>query len=202
MFDWPGFDMADAQANNHSSDRGCVCVQAFTPASWDFGKSCLGGWWSMVAVIVSWTDDMRNKIKGESFGVWLSGSDLCFLSSFYLSFRLLVRVISLSQSIAPGAWTLRSDAAARGSSIKLSLLNFADGSVRTVNSCFCSRPPTLSVVTLIIALAVIITIAIPIILNHRPLFWVFNLSILNNHSPVVSAGLHAESHYNRTQKNR
>lgn len=74
MFSWPGFDMAEPQLNNHSSDSGGV--QSFTPASRDLEKLSQGRMMVVVVVEVwipgecSFIDGwyMWNRIKREDFG--------------------------------------------------------------------------------------------------------------------------------------
>lgn len=138
---------------------------------------------------------MWNRIKREGF---LPSSDFhssvsqCFCLRFFLS---LLQTLSLWDPsfnrpvliwvivpflFAPifcerrqrGAFSL--DPPAEGSSmgIKSALLNFADGSLWTVNSCFSFHPPPCAVITPVITLTIIIliTIALTIIFNHPSCF--------------------------------
>lgn len=83
--------------------------------------------------------------------------------------------------------------------IKSASLNFADGSLWTVNSCFSYHSPTQSVITLIITLTIIIN-TIAINYDHQRYF---DHSVrLANQSAVVSTVFQTDSAYNYSQKNR
>lgn len=106
IFSWLGCDMAEAQLNNHSSDRGgCASLH---PSIQGFRKSCLkGGNGGGGGGLVAWWGCFHRKMiyveKDQKRGFWLSSgfhaewlhlsAGLCFCHHF---FKLLVFVISSS----------------------------------------------------------------------------------------------------------